>query len=104
MNPIEFDHFAIKYNLIENVINHMKFPLYYILVMFPLVGLSQNDSLLVPCNLKAAYKKTRIRTVKPSKHYWQNSANYKIKINFDPTTRILNGYSEITYLNKSPDT
>jgi hypothetical protein len=62
-------------------------------------------SLPVPINLQAAYNKgTRTINGTPGKNYWQNSADYTIKINFDPRTRNLNGTVTIDYSNNSPDT
>jgi hypothetical protein len=47
---------------------------------------------------------TRTISGKPGKNYWQNTANYTIKINFDPKTRQLIGTVGIDYVNNSPDT
>jgi hypothetical protein len=63
------------------------------------------QSLPIPRNIQAAYDKgTRSPDGTPGKHYWENTADYDLKINFDPTTRILNGTEEIVYTNNSPDT
>ena len=40
----------------------------------------------------------------PGKNYWQNSASYKINVNFDPKSRFLEGAETIVYQNKSNDT
>jgi hypothetical protein len=62
-------------------------------------------SLPVPKNIKITYDKgTRSPDGKPGKNYWQNTANYDLKINFDPVTRLLSGSEEIDYTNNSPDT
>jgi hypothetical protein len=62
-------------------------------------------SLPIPKNIKATYDKgTRSTDGKPGKNYWQNAANYDLKINFNPATRVLNGSEEIDYTNNSPDT
>ena len=56
-------------------------------------------------NLLVAYKnQTRTTDGKPGKNYWQNTANYDLKINFDPVTRLLIGTASIDYFNNSPDT
>jgi hypothetical protein len=56
-------------------------------------------------NLKLPYEKqTRTMDGKPGKNYWQNTADYDIKINFDPVTRFLSGTVAIDYTNNSPDT
>lgn len=55
-------------------------------------------------NVKAAIEKgTRTENGKPGANYWQNKADYKMKINFDPATKILSGEETITYYNNSPD-
>lgn len=61
-------------------------------------------SLPVPKNLQATYTKgTRTQDGKPGISYWQNKADYLIKVNFDPKTRLLNGVVDIDYTNNSPD-
>lgn len=63
-------------------------------VMLPVAG-----------NIKAAYNKgTRNPDGSPGKAYWQNTAQYNINADFDPTTRVLNGEAVIYYNNLSPDT
>jgi len=63
------------------------------------------QALPVPTNIQAAYKKgTRSMDGKPGKSYWQNKADYKISVNFDPATRLVAGAVEIHYVNNSPDT
>jgi len=62
------------------------------------------QSLPVPENIKAAYDKgTRSLDGKPGKNYWQNTADYDLKVNFDPVTRLISGSEEIAYTNNSPD-
>jgi len=62
-------------------------------------------ALPVPVNLQATYTKgTRTVNGAPGKNYWQNRANYTIKVDFNPQTRLLNGTVDIDYINKSPDT
>jgi Peptidase family M1 domain len=59
----------------------------------------------VPLNLQATYTNgTRTANGPPGKNYWQNSADYTIKINFNPQNRYLNGTVAIDYINNSPDT
>ena len=59
----------------------------------------------VPRNIQAAYNKgTRSVSGAPGKNYWQNRADYTIKVNFDPLTRVLNGTVAVDYINNSPDT
>lgn len=53
---------------------------------------------------QAYTKHTRDKSGAPGKNYWQNKANYDIKIDFNPTTRLIKGQIEATYFNNSPDT
>jgi len=63
------------------------------------------QKLPIPVNIQAAYEKqTRSYDGKPGKNYWQNAANYDLRINFDPVTRLLSGTETIDYTNNSPDT
>src|SRR2546423_9777635 len=62
------------------------------------------QKLPVPVNIQTAYdKQTRSFDGKPGKNYWQNTADYDLKINFDPVTRLLTGTETIDYMNNSPD-
>jgi peptidase M1-like protein len=63
------------------------------------------QKLFTTTNIQNAYKKeTRTASGKPGKNYWQNKANYDIKVNFDPATQLLEGKETIEYFNNSPDT
>jgi hypothetical protein len=63
------------------------------------------QTLPVPLNIQATYNKgTRSPTGNPGKNYWQNRADYSIKVNFDPQSRLLDGTVAIDYTNNSPDT
>lgn len=63
------------------------------------------QSLPIAVNLQKTYTKgTRTTTGAPGKNYWQNTADYKIKVNFDPKTRLISGTVGIDYVNNSPDT
>lgn len=56
-------------------------------------------------NLSNTYAKgTRTTDGKPGKHYWQNTADYNLNINFNPTSRLIKGVASIDYYNNSPDT
>jgi len=62
-------------------------------------------TLPIPENITAAYARgTRSTSGQPGAHYWQNRADYTIKISFDPASRLLNGVVSIDYTNNSPDT
>jgi len=54
--------------------------------------------------LKTYEKGTRNVSGKPGKNYWQNSASYTLKVDFNPATRLLKGSVEVVYVNNSPDT
>ncbi len=70
-----------------------------------LVGQCYAQQLPVPRNIQAAYEKgTRSADGKPGKNYWQNTATYKLDIDFNPATRLLSGVVDINYSNNSPDT
>ncbi len=63
------------------------------------------QTLPVPRNIAAAYAKgTRSVGGQPGIAYWQNKAVYKIVVNFNPDTRLINGAVDIAYVNNSPDT
>lgn len=66
---------------------------------------SAQQSLPIPPEIQAAYTKgTRDVSGKPGSKYWQNTANYDLKVNFNPETRALKGVVEVVYYNNSPDT
>jgi hypothetical protein len=59
----------------------------------------------VPRNVREAIDKgTRTATGQPGPHYWQNKADYTIRVRFDPQTRLVSGHETIAYTNNSPDT
>jgi hypothetical protein len=63
------------------------------------------SSLPVPLNIRQAFDKgTRTTAGEPGPHYWQNKADYSIKVHFDPATRLVSGSESIVYSNNSPDT
>ncbi|UCF62784.1 MAG: M1 family metallopeptidase [bacterium] len=66
---------------------------------------SQSSELYIPRNiLQACEKGTRTFDGKPGPQYWQNSADYDIRVFFDPVTLQLQGEEKIIYYNQSPDT
>jgi hypothetical protein len=68
------------------------------------ISLSQ-EKLFIPRNIQAAYVKgTRSPDGKPGAEYWQNSADYKIEVEVEPSTYLIDGSEDITYYNNSPDT
>lgn len=66
---------------------------------------SQGQSLYMPRDVKAAYKKgTRSLDGRPGKNYWQNRGIYNITISAMPPDRNIKGTETITYFNNAPDT
>lgn len=66
---------------------------------------SAQQGLPVPAEVQRAYDKgTRNVVGRPGKNYWQNHADYALKVDFKPSTRLITGQVEIKYQNNSPDT
>lgn len=75
------------------------------LLLLLTVNCFAQNNLTVPVNLQATYLNgTRTASGAPGKNYWQNSADYDIKINFNPQNRFLQGIVAVDYINNSPDT
>ncbi|WP_046245722.1 M1 family metallopeptidase [Hymenobacter terrenus] len=75
----------------------------FLCLLLPLSTLAQQP-LPVPRNLQATYAKgTRAESGQPGPSYWQNTADYNIRVSFDPTTRLVAGSVAIKYTNSSPD-
>lgn len=82
---------------------YQKFTLFIGFVFVTTVAFTQG--LPVPRNIQATYQKgTRSPEGKPGKKYWQNTADYMLRINFNPATRLVAGVVDINYTNNSPDT
>ena len=82
---------------------HQKPFLFLALILSCLHTVSQQ--LPLARNIRAAYQKgTRSPAGKPGKNYWQNRADYLLRINFNPETRLVAGTVDINYTNNSPDT
>ncbi|MAT39522.1 MAG: hypothetical protein CL946_07945 [Ectothiorhodospiraceae bacterium] len=63
------------------------------------------DELYKTNEVSEAYAKgTRSLDGRPGDKYWQNRTDYTINVAFEPSTRLLEGSSAITYTNNSPDT
>ena len=74
------------------------------IMLLVLINNARASDLYMPVNFQNAYeKKTRSLDGKPGQNYWQNRADYSIKISFDPETRKIKGSETITYFNNSPD-
>ena len=66
---------------------------------------AQDTSLYMPRDIKKAYEDgTRSFDGKPGPKYWENFADYKIKVAIDTSTRSIIGEETINYKNNSPDT
>jgi hypothetical protein len=74
-------------------------------IVFLSVQSYPQEKLFIPRNIRPAYEKgTRSPDGKPGKEYWQNSSDYKINVEIDPSSYLVTGTEEITYHNNSPDT
>ncbi|MCJ0743547.1 M1 family metallopeptidase [Pedobacter montanisoli] len=82
----------------------MKWNKLFYAAVFTVLTLTAQAQLSVGPEFEQAYQKgTRDRSGAPGKNYWQNTANYDLKIDFNPETRLLKGEVEIVYTNNSPD-
>jgi hypothetical protein len=82
-----------------------KLPVSILFLLFICLSALAQQRLPVASNIQKAYNKgARSDTGKPGKAYWQNKADYAIKVNFNPATRGLKGTVGIDYTNNSPDT
>ncbi len=75
------------------------------IILFVFTGSTFAQQEYIPRNIKDAYNKgTRSLDGTPGHNYWQNSSDYTIKADFDPSDRLLTGKETIIYHNNSPDT
>lgn len=80
---------------------------YLLLIIASLTGVAVTAQKFLPTprNIEATYTKgTRSVDGRPGNNYWQNTADYDLKISYDPATRLLTGVADINYTNNSPDT
>ncbi|MEO6949263.1 MAG: M1 family metallopeptidase [Ginsengibacter sp.] len=83
----------------------MKFSITVFFTIFFCTNNTFSQSLFTNKNIQRAQNNnTRAITGKPGTKYWQNRANYDIKVKFDPSTQLLEGSEIISYFNNSPDT
>jgi hypothetical protein len=75
-----------------------------IILIMNLAGFSQSDLFESKEFLRAYENGTRTRDGIPGENYWQNTINYHLKAELDPTNSLLKGTAAIRYLNNSPDT
>lgn len=79
--------------------------LFILLLLFAFLQSSAQTNLPAARNIESAFSKnTRSHTGQPGKNYWQNTAKYNLKINFNPATRLISAVADIDYSNQSPDT
>jgi hypothetical protein len=72
---------------------------------FAAATLTAQPSLPVPLNIRHAIDKgSRTLGGEPGPHYWQNRADYTIRVNFNPQSRLVGGSESVAYTNNSPDT
>ncbi len=65
----------------------------------------QEGGLPIPPGLQQAYELgTRSPDGRPGENYWQNRADYDLRVQFDPVSRKIAGTGTVTYFNNSPDT
>ncbi|MBL7803081.1 MAG: M1 family metallopeptidase [Saprospiraceae bacterium] len=77
----------------------------FVLLLLAASSLFAQTELPTPRNIQATYEKgTRSRDGRPGPKYWQNTAQYTLNIRFVPSTRLIEGEEEVTYVNNSPDT
>lgn len=75
-----------------------------LVILLCLTRLFSQEKLFIPRNILSAYEnETRDFTGKPGKKYWQNSSEYKIAVDVDPSSFKITGEEVITYYNNSPD-
>jgi len=75
-----------------------------ICLLFAGLGVVQSQDLFMPLNIKSAYiNGTRSMDGFPGVKYWQNRADYRIEVEFEPVNGTISGNEEITYYNNSPD-
>jgi len=78
---------------------------FLVMSILPVISFAQDSELYIPRNINKAYESgTRSVDGTPGVEYWQNRADYKMNIDFNPHSRLLKGEAEIIYFNNSPDT
>ncbi len=77
----------------------------FLLFLFPFQSISQQSSYYMPLNiLKAHQNGTRTYEGVPGTNYWQNHADYTIKVEAFPLSGKIKAEADIRYFNESPDT
>ncbi|HLO91321.1 MAG TPA: M1 family metallopeptidase [Lentimicrobium sp.] len=73
------------------------------LIALPFFSMAQSELVVPKKNAIAFVKETRQTNGNPGKNYWQNSADYNIKVIVNPVKKIISGQEKIVYSNNSPD-
>lgn len=73
-------------------------------LVIPCISQSQDELIIPKKNRTAFEKQTRQQNGMPGKNYWQNSADYFIKVDVDVKNKKISGSERIVYYNNSPDT
>lgn len=82
----------------------MKYRVIILLLFFATEIFAQKTFLFETREYKKAYESnTRSRDGKPGDNYWQNSSDYVINAEFNPSEHLISGNVKITYHNESPD-
>ncbi len=85
--------------------HHLKEKITLVILFFSFSIATTAQSLFTTTNFaKAIANGTRTENGAPGENYWQNKADYKINVSFDPATQLLRGTETIHYYNNSPDT
>lgn len=70
----------------------------------PLCLNAQESRFFMPLEIQKAYhKNTRSYDGHPGVNYWQNTADYKIKVAITPSEKLIDGYESVVFINNSPD-
>lgn len=72
--------------------------------VIPCSGQIQDELIIPKKNIVAFQKETRQQDGNPGKKYWQNTADYFIKVDVDVKNKRISGTERIVYYNNSPDT
>ncbi len=78
-----------------------------LLSLFGILGFTAyaQQTLPVPAEFQKAYANgTRAINGQPGPKYWQNTADYTLKVDFNPSSRVLKGTVDVVYKNNSTDT
>lgn len=81
----------------------MKPQLCFLLLAIPFLGVAQHELIISKKTAQAVVRETRQTDGNPGKNYWQNSADYSIRVSVDIEKHTLSGHESVVYYNNSPD-